>query len=185
MTVDNSTLAKSSLDLSLRTSTEEDVKQLWEIVSTYKKELRPWLDWVDMIHSIEDYMGYMNRVKYEEDIGIQKAFVLCIDDLAQGEIVFDDFDARTRSCNMGYWISPQWQQKGVMFSACKIAISRAFESLNIDKINIRFISTNVASHALALKLGFSVDGVLRKNILYQGRIEDEVIMSCFRQEWKF
>ncbi len=173
------------LELSLKVSEDKDIIELWEVISKFKAVLRPWLDWVDVVQSIEEYQSYMHRVKYEETIGIQKAFVLTVDGKAQGEIVFDEFDARVRCCNMGYWISPEFQQKGIMFRACVQAINKAFESLNIDKINIRFIGSNKASLALAKKLGFTLDGILRKNILYQGTVEDEYVMSCFRQEWQF
>lgn len=174
-----------SVDLALNVLEEKEIAELWDVISKYKKELRPWLDWVDVVKTYDEYHNYMNRVRYEESIGIQKNLVLSVDGKAQGEIVFDDFDARIRSCNMGYWISPEYQQQGIMFSACIKAINQAWSSLNVDKINIRFIGKNVSSMKLAKKLGFLTDGVLRKNILYQGVIEDEIVMSLFRNEWKY
>ncbi len=178
-------ITEDSLELSLETLQSQEIKELWEVISKYKKELRPWLDWVDMIQSYEEYQDYMSRVQYEESIGIQKGYVVCINGVAQGEIAFDDFDARTRSCNLGYWLSPEYQQRGIMFRACVEAINQIFDTLNIDKINIRFIGSNKASLGIGTKLGFKIDGVLRKNLLYQGKLEDEVVMSCFREEWKF
>ncbi len=176
---------QKELQLTLQTLQSQEIRELWEVISRYKKELRPWLDWVDMMQSLEQYEGYMSRVQYEESIGIQKDYVVCIDGVAKGEIVFEDFDASTRSCNMGYWISPEYQQRGIMSKACIQAINQAYASYNIDKINIRFIGSNKASLGLGRKLGFKIDGVLRKNLLYQGKLEDEVVMSCFRTEWKF
>ncbi len=172
-----------TLHLEVKTLEEDHIKDLWTEISAHKSELRPWLDWVDMIDTFEDYQQYMNRVQYEESIGIQKPLVVCADHQAIGEVVFDDFDAQTRSCNLGYWISPPYQKKGLMTAACTQAIDRAFESMNIDKINIRFIRSNTASLKLSQKLGFKLDGILRKNIRYHGVIEDEVIMSCFADEW--
>ncbi len=169
----------------LKSIEDRDIAQLWSVIESYKNELRPWLDWVDRVQNLDAYRTYMEQVKYEESIGIQKAYVVCIEDRAVGEIAFEDFDASTRSCGMGYWISPQYQQQGIMTEACTQGINKAFASLNIDKINIRFISTNKASFALAKKLGFTLDGVLRKNLLYHGQLEDEAVMSCFRHEWKF
>ncbi len=173
------------LKLELKVLEDEDIKSLWGVINQYKNELRPWLDWVDIVNSLEEYSSYMNRTKYEESIGIQKHFVVSVDHQAKGEIVFDDFDAQVRSCNLGYWLSPELQNKRIMTRACQEAITKAFQSLNVDKINIKFISSNKPSLALAKRLGFRLDGVLRKNILYHGIIEDEVVMSCFRDEWNF
>ncbi len=170
--------------LGLKSMEDADIVQLWKVIKNNKDSLRPWLDWVDLVQSQDEYRSYMERVKYEQSIGIQKQIILTVDDVAAGEIVFEDFDARVRSCMMGYWLNPELHNQGIMTSACTRAINMAFESLNIDKVNVRFISDNTASHKLASKLGFKLDGVLRKNILYHGQIRDEIIMSLFADEWK-
>ncbi len=178
-----STDLEQQLSIGLHNIEEADIVQLWEVISEHKAALRPWLDWVDQVQSLDEYRSYMERAKYEESIGIQKLLVITVNNEAVGEIVFDAFDARVRSCDMGYWLNPDWQEKGIMSSACLQAVEMAFASLNIDKIVVRFISENTASFKLAKKLGFKVDGVLRRNMLYHGQIRDEVIMSLLKQEW--
>ena len=64
-------------------------------------------------------------------------------------------------------------------------IDFAFKKLKLRRLNLPAYVENVASNALAKKLGFKLEGTLRKyhKIKSTGRIHDANIYGLLREEW--
>jgi hypothetical protein len=63
-------------------------------------------------------------------------------------------------------------------------LSHAFESLNVNRVELTVDSRNVASLAAVKKLGAVQEGILRQHkILESGYVRDTVLFSIIRPEW--
>lgn len=73
-----------------------------------------------------------------------------------------------------------------MTEATEKIIDFAFNKLKLRKLKIPAFAVNKASNGLAKKLGFILEGTLRKNCRAKstGKIHDENIYRMFREEWE-
>ena len=74
--------------------------------------------------------------------------------------------------------------KGYAKEASIAVIDYCFNQLNIRKITLGVIPENKNALALYKKLGFSIEGILKKQNLYGGAYYDAIRMALFKDEWE-
>ena len=78
-----------------------------------------------------------------------------------GVISFNKIDGA--SAEIGYWISENYQGKGIIRRAVKLLIEYGFQDLNLATVNIQFATNNLKSHAVAQRLGFTQVKIIPNN----------------------
>lgn len=91
------------------------------------------------------------------------------DDVLVGACGFNDRNHQHRRVEMGYWLLPQYWQRGLMAQALPPILRYAFQIMGVHRIHLDIELENIASWRLAEKLGFSRDGTLRDVELKDGR----------------
>ncbi|WP_305789575.1 GNAT family N-acetyltransferase [Symbioplanes lichenis] len=103
-------------------------------------------------------------------------------DAYQGEV---DVRVTTRDPavgEVGYLVSPRARGRGYAVAAVK-AISRwAFEALGLSRLEIRAADGNDASVRVAVKAGFTVEGLMRQALMINGERHDARVASLLREE---
>lgn len=89
----------------------------------------------------------------------------------------------SHSATLGYSIDSRWQGRGLMTEACRAVIWYGFEILRLHRIEACYMPTNHVSGRVLQKLGFVVEGTLRKSLLVNGQWEDHVIASLINEQW--
>lgn len=74
------------------------------------------------------------------------------------------------------------RSKKLGFLAYSKFIPYLFESLNLNKITLEVLSTNEIAIKLYRKLGFTIEGVKRQEVLKNGIFVDSIIMSLLKSE---
>lgn len=74
--------------------------------------------------------------------------------------------------------------KGVMFAAESLLMEWAFSQLGLEKIWAQADTDNVASLITMKKLGFQVEGTLRKEVIQDGRRIDKLRLGLLKEEFK-
>ncbi|PKL46000.1 MAG: hypothetical protein CVV42_18045 [Candidatus Riflebacteria bacterium HGW-Riflebacteria-2] len=87
------------------------------------------------------------------------------------------------SAGMSYWMSHELCRSGLMTRSLATLASFAFEEACLHRLWLHVVSDNIASIALASKLGFCREGVLRKNLFINGEWQDSVLMSLLASEY--
>jgi len=67
--------------------------------------------------------------------------------------------------------------------AVRTMASFCFQELGVDKVLIRCASTNKASRAVAERLGFVIEGVLREQFIWDNEAHDIVVYGMLRRDW--
>lgn len=75
--------------------------------------------------------------------------------------------------------------KGYGSDALKVLINFLFNELNIRKITLGVFSYNTRAVKCYHNLGFKEEGCLKKNLYRDGKYHDELIMSLFKNKYKF
>ena len=97
-----------------------------------------------------------------------------------GVVDLQEIDWVNRKSALGYWLGARFQGKGLMTRACRAIIDHAFAELKLNRIEIRSAPENTKSCAVAERLGFKREGVLRQNELLRGRYLDDVVYATLQ-----
>jgi RimJ/RimL family protein N-acetyltransferase len=85
---------------------------------------------------------------------------------------------------IGYWIDAGRQGQGLISEAVAALCCVAFEIMNARRLEIRCSPENVRSRAVAERLGFRLDGVLRDGGYGgSGELEDKMVWSMLAREY--
>ncbi|MGI8638407.1 MAG: GNAT family N-acetyltransferase [Pyrinomonadaceae bacterium] len=101
-----------------------------------------------------------------------------------GAIRYHEIDWENRTTEFGYWLGSAFEGKGLVTKVCSVMIAHAFEQLNLNRIVIICDTENPKSHAVAGRLGFTQEGVLRQSEWLKDRFIDQAIYSLLADEWR-
>lgn len=80
-----------------------------------------------------------------------------------GHISIKNIDWTIPRAELAYFLSAEYEGKGIMTEVLKIIISLCFEQLGMNKLYIRVITSNDKSYKVAEKCGFIKEGVIRND----------------------
>lgn len=101
-----------------------------------------------------------------------------------GAIRYHEIDWESRSTEFGYWLGAAFEGKGLVTKVCGVMIVHAFEELKLNRIAIICDTENLKSRAVAERLGFTQEGVLRQSEWLENRFINQVIYSLLADEWR-
>ncbi|WP_433341760.1 GNAT family N-acetyltransferase [Micromonospora sp. CA-111912] len=107
-----------------------------------------------------------------------------LDGVLVGGVMFVAFDIATGVCEVGCWLEPAAEGRGLVTRAVGVVLDWAVGQRGIHRVEWRTNADNVRSLAAARRLGMRHDGTLRQ--VYPGptgRIDIE-IWSVLADEWR-
>ena len=102
-----------------------------------------------------------------------------------GTIKLGHIDWRAGIGDLGIMIGEKkYWGKGIGKDAMACIIKYGFETLSLRKITAGTPSCNIGFIKCAEKLGFKIEGRLRKQILIDGQFYDHILFGIFKKEFK-
>lgn len=95
-----------------------------------------------------------------------------------------DWDNRHGTFSFAVRIYQDHQRKGYAHEAITIILRYGFYELRCQKVNSVTIEMNKASIRLHEKLGFTMEGRLRRNVFTNGQFWDELLFGMTREEFE-
>ncbi|WP_224270536.1 GNAT family N-acetyltransferase [Haloprofundus salinisoli] len=111
-----------------------------------------------------------------------ETLLVCVDDRAVGLCFFYDLDETNGNAELGYWITPEAQDRGYATDAARTLARYAFDERRLDKLTARVREPNAASVRVLEKLGFREEGVLREQEFVGGRRVDLRVFGLLASE---
>lgn len=93
-------------------------------------------------------------------------------------------DVYARSGEIGYWLGEPFWGKGIITSAVRAFTGYVFDNFDLVRIYAAVFETNPASVRVLEKAGYSFEGRLRQAVFKNGLVQDELMYSILREEWK-
>lgn len=94
---------------------------------------------------------------------------------------FSDFD--NHRTELGYWLLPEYQHRGIITESVRKLCLWAVQEKEIKRIQIRCAVGNAASNAVPVRLGFIHEGTERcGELLASGEYTDIHIYSILKEE---
>lgn len=87
------------------------------------------------------------------------------------------------SAEIGYWLDGGYEGRGLASRAVAAVLDHAFGSLGIERVALHTDPANERSRALARRLGFVEEGLLRQGLAFPGERRDEAVYGLLASEW--
>jgi RimJ/RimL family protein N-acetyltransferase len=171
----------------LRRFNRRDTDRLTAAVRSSLPELQRWLPWAHPGYDRDEAAGYVRESTLSWREG--RAFDFSIRSRTEstghlGNISVWQVSRMGRSGEIGYWIRTDQAGNGIATEVTRAMLTVGFEHLGFHKVNLRIAVGNRASERVAEKLGFTKEGVLREELLIQGRWVDHTLYSLLEHEWR-
>ena len=162
---------------------------LWDAEDMYdyaKQQLTTkYLLW----HPHKDIFETREHISHMKD-GYQKGncydFALALKENGKmiGTCGFVYVDQENKKAEVGYVLHPAHWNKGLGTEALRAVIDFGFNSLDLRRIEARYMVENIASATVMKKAGMSFEGILRKALFVKGKHRDIGIYSILKEEHK-
>lgn len=169
--------------LILRPVTREDAEDMFEYASdvrvTSMTRFEPHRTLEDSRQAIETV--FLTRVER----GWPAAFAL-VDKKTNKMIGTCDFwpvSNVEKTFEMGYALNPEYWGQGLMTEAGRAVIHYAFRSYGVDRLELKHVKENKLSQSVALKLGFTQEGIKRQAAKTVYGMDDLVIYGFLKEEY--
>lgn len=168
--------------LTLRPVAAADLPDLLEVNGDPQvTRLLPYATW----QSLQDGQAWLERMAAlgASGTGQQLVVVRRADAKVIGTLLLFKFDAGSKRVELGYVLGRSHWGQGLMREAVVAACSHAFTGLGIRRIEAEVNPDNAASCALLARVGFVLEGTLRKRWMAKGVAYDTRIYGCLAEDW--
>ena len=173
--------------LILRDCNLNDWKDIVEGIGDY--EVSKWLLKVPYPYKKKDAIDYIKKrmklMKEKNPTDYNFYIELKSEKKVIGAIGIHKIDYYSGTGSTGSWVNRKYWRQGYMTEA-KFAVNNfAFDKLKLRRLNSDVYADNKASNATQLKMGYKIEGHLRKNrrSLASGKIHDENIYGLLKEDW--
>ena len=166
----------------------DDAQELHRLVEANRERPLPWMPWA-RDSSPEAQLRFVTQRAHPgivEGTGLE-AGIWSAGKLV-GSVGLHDVDSRTRSAAIGYWLDAGHVGRGVVTRVVRALVERCFAEPLLggepfERLEIAADVLNLQSRAVAERLGFAFEGVLRRNNL-GGYAPDTAVYGMLRSEWE-
>ena len=172
-------------DFDLRLLEEHHAPEVFAAVERNRDHLRQWLPWVEAATAEDDVIAFIRSTL--EMFAAHDGFTAGIwhRERVAGVIGTHRIDWRNRRVELGYWLAHEFEGRGIITDACRVAINHLFREMDLNRVEIRCAPQNVRSQHIPLKLGFKLETILKNEATdSQGRPRDTMVWSLFRQQYE-
>jgi ribosomal-protein-alanine N-acetyltransferase len=85
--------------------------------------------------------------------------------------------------DLGYDLSHKYWNMGIMTETLGAVIKFAFQTLNVNRIEVSVATENNSSIRVLEKLGFAKEGILRERCYMSNRCHDMMMLSILKKEY--
>ena len=169
--------------ISLEFLNETDAVSLLNLVNANRAYLREWLPWVDSMQTVANFKQYIIDSNKQAVDKTDFGYAIIIDKNIVGRIGMHRINRQNKIGEIGYWLSDGLQGGGIITKCCKALISHGFTALNLNRIEIKCAVENEKSRAIAEKLQFKQEGILKQAEWLNGKFINLYLYAMLKEEW--
>ncbi|MFD9306771.1 GNAT family N-acetyltransferase [Streptomyces sp. NPDC060048] len=143
----------------------------------------PWIPWATFSTDLASATAVLQRYADRRAQDAARIYGIWREGTLVGGVMFTQFDATAGVCEIGCWLEPAGEGRGLVTRACRALITWAFEDRGMSRVEWWVASGNTRSVNAARRLGMTRDGVLRQRSSYRGVRHDSEIWSVLSEEW--
>ncbi|HUW42057.1 MAG TPA: GNAT family protein [Rectinemataceae bacterium] len=154
-----------------------------DFVERGRERFVDWIPFVGKTRDLADFEALIRRFLKMYAEGSGAFYALWDGALMVGMVLIKEIDEEVRQAEIGYMIDLEYEGRGLVKAACLKLIGFLFEDMCMQKIRICCDDRNARSIALAERLGFSLEGNLRRDSKINGNIRNTMHFGLLKEEW--
>jgi ribosomal-protein-serine acetyltransferase len=159
-------------------------EQFATFIGRHRAHLEPWLPWAAALTDVDKTRQWLQRYADDTARDSGRIYGIWLDGELAGGVLFRTFDTRFATAEIGVWLAPFAEGRGLVTAAARRMIEWAVGERAINRVEWRTVPSNARSIACAERLGMTLDGVLREAFPYRGVAHDVLVYSLLASEWK-
>lgn len=159
-----------------------DVLALHALVERNRTRLQRWLPWVEDTYGIAGATAFITVADRERRRGTALRLGLRHDGELLGIIALQQINYRHRIASIGYWIDSDAEGNGLISAAVAALCHYSMVTLGLGRVEIAAAVDNLRSRAVAERLGFHFEGVLRCRERVGDRCVDHAVYSLIQSD---
>ncbi|WP_133011601.1 GNAT family N-acetyltransferase [Marinomonas flavescens] len=156
----------------------------FDIVSRERDYLGEWLAWPPYAHDDGFFLNFISRSLHDYADGKSLVCAIFYNQTLVGNISFNSIDHDLKKVDIGYWISADYQGKGIVSKCVTKLIAMAFTDLDMEKVQISAAVDNQPSRRVCERLGFKLEGIITRAEKINRHVLDHAIYGLSRAEWR-
>ena len=159
-----------------------DADELYSLADASREHIRPWLPWIAWTHSAGDVKKFLRAAlrQFTEGDGFHAG--VSVQGRLAGCIGLHPVNWQNQQVAIGYWLGREWEGHGLVTAGTRAVTRYCFDQLGLERVEIRAAVENARSRAVAERLGFTLEGTLRRAQRVDGRWLDNAVYSMLREE---
>lgn len=162
-------------DIELRLLTRELADHLAELVEGNRAHLSQWLPWAPYSTSAADSEAFIASENQARLLGDRITLGIFVAGQLVGVVSYHHIDWASREAVIGYWITESRQGAGIVTESCERLVGYGFVELGLARVVIRCATENIRSRAVAERLGFRREAILRNSERVSERVLDQFV----------
>ncbi|TQR21639.1 GNAT family N-acetyltransferase [Psychrobacillus vulpis] len=162
-----------------------EVKDAVEIFNYFSRDevtkyydLDTFMNITEAIQLIENW-----EKRFVNNEGIRWGIATKADNRIIGSCGFHNWQKEHFKAEVGFEVTPEFWQQGVMTEVLKYVLQYGFEEMELYRIEALYDPENTASKKTLEKAGFIYEGTLRKSSFEKGSFCDAAICSILKEEY--
>jgi ribosomal-protein-serine acetyltransferase len=152
-------------------------------VERSRAHLAPWLPWATTVIDEESARQLLRRYAEAQANDAGRIYGIWLEDVLVGGTLFRTFDVDAGYCEVGVWLAPEAEGRGLVTRAVRHMIDWAIGVRGMARVEWRTVPHNHRSVAGAKRLGMTRDGILRQAFPIDGGRQDIEVWSLLADEW--
>jgi ribosomal-protein-serine acetyltransferase len=167
--------------VAVRSFISDDAQTLAALVEANVERLSRWFPWVQDSRHVDGARAFIERARGSEvDL---EANGLWVEGRLVGAIGMS-VDTVSNGSEIGYWLDEGSEGRGLVTTACRRFIDHGFGVMGLHRVTIRAAVQNLRSRAVAERLGFTQEGLIRgSGRVGDGTYVDLVIYGMLENDW--
>lgn len=145
------------------------------IVNEQREDLAQYLPWAANARDEAFFLTFINNSLHDYADGKSLTCAIIYEGQIAGNISFNQIDYKLSKVHIGYWLSQKYRGQGIITQCVNQLIEIAFDELQLNKIEIRVATANLASRAVPERLNFNLEGIITQAENVNGIIVDHAV----------
>ena len=165
----------------LRSFKIEDIDSTYSLITNMNVRNLSSAGYIFPISLISQREFIENTMKYSGPL-----FRFAIEEKESGNCIgacgVNGYDEKNRNMSIGLWIGEEYQGNGYGSDSLRILCKYIFSEMNIHKIKLQYFSFNEKAKTCYEKVGFKLEGILKKEFFRFGEYHDVILMGLFYKD---
>jgi len=148
-----------------------------------RDHLAPWIPFAHTVTDVEKANDLLQRMANDHANDTRHMYGIWMDGRLVGGALFPVFDAKNGMCELGVWLVPEAQGRGLITRAARYLVDWAIRVRGMSRVAWHTDPRNARSKAVARRLGMTFEGVRRSSHVVAGVRQDAEVWSVLADEW--